>query len=503
MNHYDVIVVGSGVGGGMVARRLSEAGAKVLLLERGQPVPREDSNWSVEKVFFQKIYKSRETWLDQKGSPFDPGMYYNVGGMTKFYGGAMFRLREQDFEDVEHAEGLSPSWPITYSDLAPYYQQAERLFRVHGDESGDKTAPQRTSPFPFQAVESSPDVARMAKNFQRQGLSPSALPLAVFSAGAGNCILCKTCDGFPCRIGQKGDAEQCGVVPALATGNTTLLTGAFARRLILSPDARKITGVEVERDGEVTTFVAPLIVVSCNAVNSAALLLRSATTHAESGASNSSGVVGRNYMTHNQSAVMGVSHRVNTSVFQKTIAINDWYFGDNAFPWPMGQLQMLGKLQGGMLSANIPLLPKWFSNKLAQHSMDFIALSEDLPDPDNRVTLDGGTIKLSVKLNNMQAHRQLLVRAKKALRAAGYPVILTKSLFSHSTVHQCGTVRMGNDPSKAAIDGYCRSFDHDNLFVVDASFFPSSAAVNPALTIAAQALRSADHILKKDFHLTA
>ena len=503
MNGYDVIVVGSGVGGGMVARRLSEAGAKVLLLERGQPVPREDSNWSVEKVFFERIYKSPETWLDQRGSSFDPGMYYNVGGMTKFYGGAMFRLRERDFEGVEHAEGLSPSWPISYSDLAPYYDEAERLFRVHGNENGDRTAPKRTSPFPFQAVESSPEVARMAKNFQRQGLSPSALPLAVFSGGAGDCILCKTCDGFPCRIGQKGDAELCGVVPALATGNTTLLAGAFARRLILSPDGRKVTGVEVERNGEVTTFVAPLFVVSCNAVNSAALLLRSATTKAESGASNSSGVVGRNYMTHNQSAVMGVSPRVNTSVFQKTIAINDWYFGDNAFPWPMGQLQMLGKLQGGMLSANIPLLPRWFSKKLAQHSMDFIALSEDLPDPDNRVTIDGEKIKLSVKLNNMQAHHQLVLRARKALRAAGYPIILTKSLFSHSTVHQCGTVRMGNDPSKAAIDSYCRSFDHDNLFIVDASFFPSSAAVNPALTIAAQALRSADHMLQQHSHLPA
>ena len=283
MSGYDAVVIGSGVGGGLVARRLAEAGAQVLLLERGHQVPREDANWSVDKVFFQQGYKSRDEWLDRQGKPFDPGMYYNVGGMTKFFGGAMFRMRERDFEAVEHKGGLSPAWPLRYADLEPWYSEAERLFRVHGDDTADPTAPGRAASFPYPAVASSADVEWMADGFRRQGLSPSALPLAVFSGAAGDCILCKTCDGFPCRIAQKGDAEICGVAPALATGNTTLLTGAFARRLILSADGQQITAVEVEHEGEVKAFSAPLFVVSCNAVNSAALLLRSATTGAENG----------------------------------------------------------------------------------------------------------------------------------------------------------------------------------------------------------------------------
>ena len=174
MEQPDVIVIGSGVGGGMVSRRLAENGARVLMVERGDFVPREPGNWSVETVFFEKKYKARDTWLDRTGRPFDPGMYYNVGGATKFYGGAMFRLRERDFEDLEHKGGVSPAWPIRYADLAPYYDDAEAIFRVHGDESQDKTSPRGGKPFPFPAVASEPIVAKMAEDFRRQGLSPSA-----------------------------------------------------------------------------------------------------------------------------------------------------------------------------------------------------------------------------------------------------------------------------------------------------------------------------------------
>jgi len=485
-----------------MARRLCENGARVLILERGTIVPREPDNWSVDAVFFQKKYKAKDTWLDRHNNMFDPGMYYNVGGSTKFYGAAMFRLREADFEDLEHKDGVSPAWPYGYAALAPYYDEAERIFTVHGDDSMDRTSPRRGAPFPYPPVPSEPIVAQMAQKFQRQGLSPSALPLAVKSGTAGTCILCKTCDGFPCKIAQKSDAEMCGIEPALATGRLDLMTGAFARRLLTTPDGKRVTAVEFEHDGEVKWRSAPFFIVSCNAVNSAALLLRSASSSVPDGLANSSGVVGRHYMVHNQTALMGLSHRTNTTVFQKTLALNDWYFGDGAFRWPMGQMQMLGKLQGGMLTANVPYLPEFLSDRVANHGMDWIGLSEDLPDPDNRVTLDGGHIKLSVSLNNLEAHLELVRRMKGALRRAGYPIVVAKSLVSHATAHQCGTVRMGNDPAESALDSFCRAWDQQNLFVVDASFFPSSAAVNPALTIAAQALRAADHMLASDLGVT-
>ena len=393
--HYDVIVIGSGVGGGAVSRRVAERGARVLLLERGDFLPREADNWSVEAVFFAQKYSAGESWLDRRGAPFDAGAYYHVGGPTKFYGAAMFRFRERDFQAVQHAEGLSPAWPIGYADLEPYYDQAEALFGVHGDDRDDPTAPRGRKPYPFPAVASEPVVARMAQRLRSQGLHPSALPLAIDVRPGGKCILCRTCDGFPCKLAAKNDAQTCLVEPALATGRVDLWTNAAARRLRLSPDGRSVQGVEVEHAGELKTVSARIVVVSCNAVNSAALLLRSACAAAPQGAANSSGVVGRHYMTHNQSALMALSPRANTTVFQKTLAMNDFYFGDRAFPFPMGQAQMLGKLQGGMLSANIPYLPRFVGSQLARRSVDWLVLSEDLPDPENRVSLDGSNIRLA------------------------------------------------------------------------------------------------------------
>ena len=498
---HDAIVIGSGVGGGTVARRLAENGAGVLLLERGDFVPREEGNWSVDTVFFEKRYSARESWLDRNNAPFDPGAYANVGGSTKFYGAAMFRLRERDFEELQHKEGVSPAWPIRYRDLEPYYDQAEAWFGVHGDECDDPTAPRGRRAYPFPSVPSAPIIARMAENLRKQGLHPSALPLAIDSSPTGTCILCKTCDGFPCKIAAKNDAETCLVEPALATGLVELWTKAYVRRLLLSSDGKRVDGVEVEHAGSTKTVAAPVVVVSCNAVNSAALLLRSATTAAPNGVANSSDVVGRHYMTHNQTALMALSAEINNTVFQKTLALNDFYFGEKNFPFPMGQAQMLGKLQGGMLTAKVPYLPRFLGSELARHGVDWLVLSEDLPDPDNRVTLDNSRIKLSTRSNNMKSHERLVGRMSKALKRAGFPIVMTKPLTAHATAHQCGTVRFGSDPHTAALDPYCRSFDHSNLFVIDASFFPSSAAVNPVLTIVAQAMRAADHILRHDFGL--
>ena len=498
----DVIVIGSGICGGAVARRLSENGISVLLIERGDWVPREPDNWSVSSVFFEKKYTARDCWLDGSGKSFAPNAYYNVGGATKFYGGAMIRFRERDFEVLEHEEGLSPAWPVSYREIEPYYVEAEQMFGVHGDDNGDVTAPWRSSGYPFPALANEPVVERMAHAMRSMECAPSALPLAVDYAPDGACIRCKTCDGFPCKLGAKFDAETSLVSPAVSTGRVRLLTNAFARRLVMSHDGKSVAGVEVECNGQIETLTAKIVVVACGAINSTALLLRSATDQLPEGVANRSGVVGRNYMAHNQTAVMGLSARENRTVFQKTLMMNAFYFSGPGYSYPMGHAQMLGKLQGGMLSANVPFLPKFVGRTMARHSMDWIIFSEDLPDPENRILLKDGQIQFAVRRNNLKPHRRMVDIFARLLKDVGYPIVLTKPLLKHSTSHQCGTVRFGTDPTASALDPFCRSHDHSNLYVVDASFMPSSAAVNPALTIAAQALRAADHMLVRDWGVT-
>ena len=497
----DVLVIGSGIGGATLARRLTEQGAHVLMLERGPFLPREADNWSLDAVFRQKKYTTTETWLGRNGRPFRPAIYYYVGGSSKFYGCNLLRFRERDFDDVEHLDGVSPAWPITYKDLSPYYDTAEAMYRLHGQAGADPTDPPRLHPFPFEPVVSEPPVGRLVDALRRRGVNPFPQPAAIELPPDGHCIRCNTCDGYPCKIGAKNEAETCGVEPALRTGRLELRTETYARRLILAADGRRVTGVEVESGGTVETLTAPVIVVACSAVNSAALLLRSATDAAPAGVANRSGVVGRHYMAHNNTALMAVGVRRNPTVFQKTIVIHDFYFGSERFRFPLGALQLLGKLQAGMLTASNPFVPAFASTELARRSFDWWVMSEDLPDPDNRVTLEGGKIKLSVRQNNLRAHRALVSECSRLLRRAGLPLIITKLMDVGSTSHQCGTVRFGTDPEKAALDPFCRAFDHPNLFVVDASFFPSSAAVNPALTIAAQALRVADHMLVNDLHV--
>ncbi|WP_321791827.1 GMC family oxidoreductase [Caballeronia sp. J97] len=501
--NHDVIVIGSGVGGGTVARRLAENGVNVLVLERGDWVPREPDNWSVSSVFFEKKYTAHDSWLDRTGESFRPNIYYNVGGCTKFYGGSLIRFREQDFGALEHEEGTSPAWPVSYSEIEPYYCEAEAMFDVHGDDSGDPSAPWRSKPYPSPRLLNEPIVQRMADRMRELGASTSALPAGIEYGPQGNCIRCKTCDGFPCKLGAKSDAETALIQPALNTGRVELATNCLVERLILSADGKRVDGVEVRRNGKAEVLRAPLVVVACGAINSAALLLRSACDAAPDGVSNASGLVGRNYMAHNQTALMGLSLEENTTVFQKTLALNQFYFGDGDYRFPLGHAQMLGKLQGGMLSANVPYLPKVVGSTMARHSMDWIAFSEDLPDPENRVLLRDGKIQLSIKQNNLKPHHRLVERLTGLLKKSGYPIVLVKPLIRHSTSHQCGTVKFGTDPKTSAIDTFCRSHQHKNLFVVDASFMPSSAAVNPVLTIVAQALRAADHMLKEDFHTSS
>jgi choline dehydrogenase-like flavoprotein len=421
-----------------------------------------------------------------------------VGGNTKVYGAALPRFRNQDFSNLEHEGGISPAWPVTYEEFEPYYCRAEQMLLVHGEPGTDPTEPPRSAPFPFPAVPHEPYIEDLKRRLERQGLHPFFLPLGIDLRQDGKCIRCKTCDGFPCKVNAKADAEISCVRPALASENIELMTRAFVRRLITGPSGKRVTEVEIERDGESLRISADTFVVSCGAVNSAALLLRSASSLHPNGLANSSRLVGRNYMVHNNTALMAVHpFRVNPTTFQKTMAVNDFYFhGEEDYRFPLGNLQLLGKLQAGMLTANQRWVPKPILREFAKRSVDWWVMTEDLPDPENRIILgSGGRIEVRFRPNNLRAHERLIQAARGMLRRAGYPIVITQRMGIETNSHQCGTARFGTDPAKSVLDPFCRSHDVTNLFVVDSAFFPSSSAVNPALTIAAQALRVADHLL--------
>jgi len=494
---YDIIIIGTGAGGGTLAYALRASGARVLLLERGDFLPQEPQNWSPEAVFDQQRYKPKEVWQDAEGRPFHPGVHYYVGGNTKVYGAALPRLRRADFEVIEHEGGISPAWPIRYEDLEPYYVRAEQIYLVHGVSGDDPTEPPRSGPFPFPPVPHEPYIAELAEQLRAQGLHPSYLPIGIDLRPGGRCIRSKTCDGFPCQLLAKGEADVCCVRPALESPDVELMTHTYARRLLTDPSGRRVTAVEVERDGERFEVHADIVVVACGAANSAALLLRSANSVYPNGLANSSGLVGRHYMVHNNTALMAVHPtRRNPTIFQKTLAVNDFYFRGPDWPYPMGNLQLLGKLQAGMLTANQPLVPRRVLQAVADRSVDWWVMSEDLPDPENRVTLGSdGSIRIHWKPNNLVAHAKLVQAARQMLRRASYPIVLTQRMGIETNSHQCGTLRFGDDPSTSVLEPFCRSHDIPNLYVVDSSFFPSSTAVNPALTIAAQALRVADHLM--------
>jgi choline dehydrogenase-like flavoprotein len=492
----DVIVIGSGAGGGPMALRMAELGAEVLLLERGEAVPREKDNSSVEQVFLKLKYSPDERWIDGSGSSYRPKPWYNIGGATKFFGTVMVRLRKDDFAEVEHQDGISPAWPFTYDTLEPYYCAAERLFGVHGDSSSDPFDPPRSLPLPYGPVGNEPFMAAVTERIKAQGLHPHPLPVAVDLHPGGKCKRCATCDGFPCPYGAKNDTETRCIEPALQTGRVTLWTSAIVNKLVLNEKTRRIDAVEVIHNGEVKKVAAKVVVLSAGAFNSPLVLFRSATESMPNGLANSSGEVGRNYMAHNLTMMMAVSHRLNGTKFQKTLSFNDFYFGDDHFPFPMGNVQTLGKLQAGMLVAGARYIPSFLGRELTRRSVDILTTTEDLPDRNNRVMLVGSTVHVKMTPTNIRSHKELNRRTKAVMRQSGFPLILAKTLHPNVTASPLGTIRIGNDPAKAPLDQFCRSFDHPNLFVVDASFFPSSGALNPSLTIAAQSLRVADEIAR-------
>ncbi|MGW4817608.1 GMC oxidoreductase [Streptomyces sp. NPDC004227] len=519
--HYDVIVIGTGAGGGTLAHRLAGTGKRILMLERGDYLPRERDNWESSAVFVKAKYRAPELWYDQNGRTFPPEVNYYVGGNTKFYGAALFRLRPEDFGELRHHDGISPAWPLSYQDFEPYYTQAEHLYLVHGRHGEDPTEGPTSAQYAHPPVQHAPRIQQLSDDLEKQGRHPFHLPIGVNltqdehgrPTHRSACIRCDRVDGFPCLLGAKSDSQVICVDPALEHPNVTLVTGANVRRLETDASGRNVTNVVAELpDGSPAVFHGDIVAVACGAVNSAALLLRSANDRHPHGLANSSDVVGRHYMRHNNLALMAVSHEPNDTRFQKTLAVNDWYLGADDFDYPLGGIQMLGKSDAEQIRGEAPhwaglASPDMPFEVLAHHAVDFWLCGEDLPNPGNRVTLDSeGHIHLALdETNNITAVTHLRRKLQSILGDLGMHrhYLLPHTLYLHkgmpigATAHQAGTVRFGNDPRTSALDTTCKVHDLDNLYVVDTSFFPSIGAVNPSLTAIANALRVGDHIAER------
>jgi choline dehydrogenase-like flavoprotein len=497
--HADILIIGTGAGGGTLAYALAATGKRILLLDRGQYVPREKDNWNPEAVYVDGKYRTDQRWQNAEGNTFQPNLYHRVGGNTKVYGAALLRMRPEDFGPVEHFDGTSPAWPLTYDDFAPYYDAAEKLYLVHGQRGSDPLDPPRRGEFPFPPLPHEPAIHGVKDRLHRQGLRPFSLPMGINrhseSPVYSPCIRCDTCDGFPCLVDAKADAQVCCVTPALRHDNVSLITGAEVHRLVTSPDGTQVQRVEADVNGHTQSFSADVVVVSCGAVNSAALLLRSPTASHPHGLANGSDQVGRNLTKHNATKLFAIDHRANPTVFQKTLAINDFYFGTEEEAYPLGHAHLMGKHKEAMMRPDFPRLPRPLLQWISTFSVDWWLQSEDLPDPHNRVRVNrDGQIRVDYRPNNLEAHRRLCDRISTVLQQAGFRFTLSSPVPLNVLNHQAGTCRFGSDPDHSVLNRHCRTHDVQNLYVVDSSFFPSNPAVNPTLTIAANALRVADHL---------
>jgi choline dehydrogenase-like flavoprotein len=516
-DHYDLIVVGSGPGGASLAHRLAPSGKRILILERGDYLPRSELNWNAQAVFVDAIYQARETWTNARGDSFSPALHYYVGGNSKVYGAALLRLRERDFGEVVHAGGVSPAWPLGYDVFEPYYSAAEDLFQVHGQRGEDPLEPWASSPYPHPPVSHEPKIAELSDHLRGIGLHPFHLPLGILldeengqTTPTSVAIRNSYFDGFPCPLNGKADAQVICIDPMLARHpNVTLLTNAYVSKLGVDASGHRVDAVHVTRDGREEVYSADIVVVACGALSSALLLLRSASEAHPDGLANGSGQLGRNYLRHNMSVLMAVMKEANDTVFQKTLAFSDFYFGTDDWDHPLGLVQMCAtshadQIRGEALPEWLEWLPDMPFDAMARHSMDFWLQAEDLPHPDNRVYYRDGKVHLDLVETNPQPLAQLKRKLKEVLDRAGHqPVFLDRSLYLGKniplggTAHQAGTARFGVDPERSVLDLDCKAHELDNLYLADASFFPSIGAVNPTLTIIANALRVADRIAER------
>jgi len=512
--NYDVIIIGTGAGGGTLAYTLADPGKKILLLERGDFLPREMENWNPNAVFARGRYVSKDTWFDGHGKPFQPQVHYFVGGATKLYGAALYRLRPRDFEELKHVDGISPAWPLSYDDFEPWYAKAERLYQVHGNAGEDPTEGHHSAPYPWPAVSHEPRIQQISDGLAKGGYHPFHAPCGIMldepRRPMSTCIRCAWCDGYPCLVHAKADAEVITVRPLLGHPNVTLLTGAEVTKLETDDSGRTVTGVVVSGNGSHEVYRGDIVAVCAGAANSAKLLLNSANDRHPRGLANGSDQVGRNYMFHNCKAVVAIAKEKNDTVFQKTLGINDFYFGAKDYEWPVGNIQMIGKSNAEAMRGEKPKLtklsPEWTLSDVAEHAVDFWLTTEDLPLPENRVTTDkDGNVHLAYASSNDAEADRLYAELKTILNHTGMAEhhVLGKNFYMDMSIpvagcaHQVGTCRFGAEPATSVLDVNCKAHELDNLYVVDTSFFPSIGAVNPALTAMANAIRVGEHLLSR------
>ena len=576
---YDAIIIGTGAGGGTLALHLAQAGKNILILERGSFMPQEKLNWDTSAVFLDNRYHTKEVWQDKDGKPLHPQQAYFVGGQTKVYGAAMFRMRAEDFGVIQHKGGISPAWPISYSDLEPYYTRAEELFHVHGDlgeaptvaggygSSFDPTEPYHSKKYPYAAFSNEPRMQSIEQDVRSLGIHTFPIPLGLklneADPVASKCIRCDTCDGYPCLVHAKSDADINCIRQIMHLPNVTLMTNSRAIRLLTNSTGTAVTAVEVihsrlrkvagsastsgdvsleaTANGNIATYRAGFFAVCAGAINSAVLLLASANDKHPTGLANRSDQVGRNFMYHQADALLALSTQRNEDSYTKTWGTNDFYFKDSdpAYPFPLGQVQPVGSFHFEMMKGDAPpLTPGFVLEEMKHYAVPWWLTTEDLPDPENRVTLHNTTplwsesqqpgiggahpsgdtghtnefefvtdaapmrIQLNYTPNNVESFDRLKDRWVDILKRAGHAstslplhAYFKKRIPLEGVGHQNGTCRMGSDPETSVLDANCKAHDLDNLYVVDASCFVSASAVNPSLTIIANSIRVADHLI--------
>ncbi|MEM9003356.1 MAG: GMC family oxidoreductase [Cyanobacteria bacterium P01_F01_bin.86] len=495
--HYDLIIIGTGAGGGTLAQKLAPTGKQILILERGDFMPLEEQNRSNVDIFKRDRYHAPEQWYDNAGEPFSPQMNYAIGGNTKIYGAALPRWRERDFEAVQHQDGLTPEWPVKYDEFEPYYTEAEQLYKVHGSNQGDPTEPPHSAPYPFAAIAHEPQIAEIYEAIAQENLHPTSLPLGLTRQ----------------EDDPTNDAQVSGIDPAIKHDNVTLKTGAKVVCLHTNSSGRIVKAVEAEVGQQSYLFFADIVILACGAVNSAALLLRSTNEKHPQGLANSSDLVGRNLMKSLKTSVVQLRTQANSGAFLKTVCVNDFYWGDGDFSYPMGHIHNSGGLLADVIFAEAPpltsvlakFMPGFGLKQLATRSIGWWAQTEDLPDPQNRVRVDAKKLYVDYTPNNFEAHDRLVYRWIDVLKAIEQKIGGSQRGAIHPRAeaplqvmaNQCGTCRFGEDTTASVLDRNCRTHDVDNLYVVDGSFFPSNASVSPALTIMANALRVGEHLIER------